>query len=211
MFDSVHDAVADIRQGKMIIVVDSEDRENEGDLIMSAELCMPEDINFMITHARGLVCTPLERHRAMKLSLPLMLRKNEDKDHCRFTVSCDLREGITTGISAADRARTVRALADDLSVEGDFVSPGHVFPIIADTGGLAARQGHTEATVALMQLAGLTPVGVICEIIREDGEMVRGDDLLAFKKKHALKLITIEALREHLGIHLDTIIDRQHA
>ena len=198
MFDSLSSALEDLRRGKMIIVVDSEDRENEGDLIMAAEHCRPEDINFMITHARGLVCTPMDHHRAMKLSLPLMVRKNEESSHCRFTVSCDLKLGTTTGISATDRSKTVRALADDLSVEQDFVSPGHIFPIIADPGGIAARQGHTEATIELMKLANLKPVGVICEMIRADGDMMHRDDLVEFKKQYNLKLITIDAIIDAL-------------
>lgn len=194
MFDSLQDAIEDLRQGKMIVLVDDEDRENEGDLVMAAEFCTPEAVNFMITHAKGLVCVPLDLHRAMKLSLPLMVRKNEEKMHCKFTVSCDLKEGISTGISAEDRSKTIRALADDLSVEQDFVSPGHIFPIIAEPGGLFARQGHTEATLELMKMAQLKPVGVICEIIREDGEMMRRDDLWIFKKKHDLKMVTIEEI-----------------
>lgn len=202
MFDTLESALDDLRNGKMVIVVDSEDRENEGDLIMAAEFCRPEDINFMITHARGLVCTPLDHNRAMKLSLPLMLRKNEDAMHCRFTVSCDLIKDTSTGISASDRSKTVRALADDLSVEQDFISPGHIFPIIADPGGMSVRQGHTEATLELMKLAHLKPVGVICEMIREDGEMMLRDDLVKFKENHGLKLITIDSILEKLGITL---------
>jgi 3,4-dihydroxy-2-butanone 4-phosphate synthase len=154
----------------------------------------------MITHAKGLVCTPLDLNRAMKLSLPLMVRKNEEKMHCKFTVSVDLKEGITTGISAEDRAKTIRALADDLMVEQDFVSPGHIFPIIAEPAGLQVRQGHTESTLELMKMAHLKPVGVICEMIREDGQMMRRDDLYEFKKKHGLKLITIEEIMNHMNV-----------
>jgi len=198
MFDSLQDAITDIKNGKMIILVDDENRENEGDLVMAAEFCTPEAVNFMITHAKGLVCVPLDLNRAMKLSLPLMVRKNEEKMHCKFTVSCDLKEGISTGISAEDRSKTIRALADDLSVEQDFVSPGHIFPIIAEPGGLFARQGHTEATLELMKMAQLKPVGVICEIIREDGEMMRRDDLWIFKKQHGLKMITIEEISKNM-------------
>ncbi|GEM_PF-637791 len=193
-FDSISSALDDLRHGKMVIVVDSEKRENEGDLVMAAEFCRPEDVNFMISHAKGLVCVPMDLNRAMKLSLPLMVRKNEEKTHCKFTVSCDVKKGISTGISASDRAKTIQALADDLAVEQDFVSPGHVFPIIADPDGLKGRQGHTEATLELLKRAGLKSVGVICEIIREDGEMMRGEDLLAFKKRHGLSFITIEQL-----------------
>lgn len=200
MFDSIPDAIEDLKKGKMIVVVDDEDRENEGDLVMAAEFCTAADVNFMITHAKGLVCTPMEVDRAMKLSLPLMVRKNEEKMHCKFTVSVDLKEGTTTGISAEDRAKTIRALTDDLAVEQDFVSPGHIFPIISDTAGLAGRQGHTEATLELLKMAKLKPVGVICEMIREDGEMMRGDDLLAFKNRHGLKLIAIDTLMKELRI-----------
>jgi 3,4-dihydroxy 2-butanone 4-phosphate synthase/GTP cyclohydrolase II len=200
MFDSLQDAISDLKNGKMIILVDDEDRENEGDLVMAAEFCTPNDVNFMITHAKGLVCTPLDLNRAMKLSLPLMVRKNEEKMHCKFTVSVDLKEGITTGISAEDRAKTIRALADDLMVEQDFVSPGHIFPIIAEPAGLQVRQGHTESTLELMKMAHLKPVGVICEMIREDGQMMRRDDLYEFKKKHGLKLITIEEIMNHMNV-----------
>jgi 3,4-dihydroxy 2-butanone 4-phosphate synthase/GTP cyclohydrolase II len=200
MFDSLQDAISDLKNGKMIILVDDEDRENEGDLVMAAEFCTPNDVNFMITHAKGLVCTPLDLNRAMKLSLPLMVRKNEEKMHCKFTVSVDLKEGITTGISAEDRSKTIRALADDLMVEQDFVSPGHIFPIIAEPAGLQVRQGHTESTLELMKMAHLKPVGVICEMIREDGQMMRRDDLYEFKKKHGLKLITIEEIMNHMNV-----------
>jgi 3,4-dihydroxy 2-butanone 4-phosphate synthase/GTP cyclohydrolase II len=200
MFDSLQDAIKDLQNGKMIILVDDEDRENEGDLVMAAEFCTPENVNFMITHAKGLVCTPLDLNRAMKLSLPLMVRKNEEKMHCKFTVSVDLKEGITTGISAEDRSKTIRALADDLMVEQDFVSPGHIFPIIAEPAGLQVRQGHTESTLELMKMAHLKPVGVICEMIREDGQMMRRDDLYEFKKKHGLKLITIEEIMNHMNV-----------
>jgi 3,4-dihydroxy 2-butanone 4-phosphate synthase/GTP cyclohydrolase II len=200
MFDSLSDAISDLQNGKMIILVDDEDRENEGDLVMAAEFCTPNDVNFMITHAKGLVCTPLDLNRAMKLSLPLMVRKNEEKMHCKFTVSVDLKEGITTGISAEDRSKTIRALADDLMVEQDFVSPGHIFPIIAEPAGLQVRQGHTESTLELMKMAHLKPVGVICEMIREDGQMMRRDDLYEFKKKHGLKLITIEEIMNHMNV-----------
>lgn len=194
MFDDLSSAVQDLKDGKMLIVVDSEDRENEGDLVMAAEYCRPEDVNFLITHARGLVCVPMDESRAMKLGFPLMLRKNHADILCKFTVSCDLKMGIGTGISAADRSKTIQALADDLRVEDDFVCPGHVFPVIAHPQGLRARQGHTEASVALMKMAGLQPVGVMCEVIRPDGEMMRRDELFTFKKQHGLKMITIETL-----------------
>ncbi len=194
MFDSITSAVEDLKAGKMIIVVDDEHRENEGDLVMAAEFCTPEALNFMICEAKGLVCVPLEEHRAMKLSLPLMVRRNEEAMHTNFTVSCDLREGITTGISAGDRSKTIMKMADDLAVEQDFVSPGHIFPLIAHPGGTASRPGHTEATVELLKMAGLTPVGVICEIIAGDGDMMRRDELLKYKDQHGLKMISIENL-----------------
>ena len=194
MFDKIHDAISDLKQGKMIILVDAEDRENEGDLVMAAEFCMPEAVNFMITQGKGLLCVPMEENRAMKLCLPLMVRRNEEAMHTNFTVSCDLRKGITTGISAEDRSKTIQALADDLAVEQDFVSPGHVFPLIADRNGLNSRQGHTEAIIELLKLAELRPVGVICEMIKEDGMMMRRDELVEFKKKFGLKIITIEML-----------------
>lgn len=194
MFDSIQSAVEDLRQGKMIIVVDDENRENEGDLVMAAEYCKAEDVNFMISRAKGLICVPMDEERAMKLSLPLMVRRNEESMHTNFTVSCDLRKGITTGISAADRSKTILALADDSSEEGDFVSPGHVFPLVANSGGLSVRAGHTEATIELLRMAGLKPVGVICEMIKDDGEMMRRDELVKFKEEYGLKLVTIEAL-----------------
>lgn len=194
MFDSLSTALEDLQKGRMVILVDDESRENEGDLIMAAQFCRSEDVNFMITQAKGLVCVPLDMHRAMKLSLPLMVRKNEEKQHCKFTVSCDVKEGTTTGISALDRAKTIQALADDLAVEQDFICPGHIFPIMADPGGLSARQGHTEATLELLSMASLKSVGVICEMIREDGQMMRHDDLVEFKKRHHLKLISIDQI-----------------
>ena len=192
--DSVADAIADLKAGKMIVVVDDEHRENEGDLVMAAQFCTPEAVNFMISEGKGLICVPMEEDRAMKLSLPLMVRRNEEAMHTNFTVSCDLREGITTGISAEDRSKTIMALADELAVEQDFVSPGHLFPLIAHPDGLEGRPGHTEATIELMKRAGLFPVGVICEIIGEDGQMLRRDGLMEYKDRHGLKMMTIESL-----------------
>lgn len=194
MFDSLDSAITDLKAGKMIIVVDDEGRENEGDLVMAAEFCTPEAVNFMITHAKGLICVPMEEHMAMKLSLPLMVRRNEEAMHTNFTVSCDLREGITTGISAEDRSKTIMKLADDLAVEQDFVSPGHIFPLIADPRGIEGRPGHTEATIHLLKMADLNPVGVICEIIREDGSMMRRDELMKYKDEFGLKMISIEGM-----------------
>jgi 3,4-dihydroxy 2-butanone 4-phosphate synthase/GTP cyclohydrolase II len=198
MFDSIDSAISDLKSGRMIIVVDDENRENEGDLVMAAEFCNPEDVNFMISHAKGLICVPMEEHTAMKLSLPLMVRRNEEAMHTNFTVSCDLREGITTGISSEDRSNTILKLSDELAVEQDFVSPGHIFPLIADPGGLETRPGHTEATIQLMKMCGLHPVGVICEIIREDGSMMRRDELMEYSVEHGLKIISIEGLMKEL-------------
>ncbi len=194
MFDSIQEAISDLQVGKMIIVVDDENRENEGDLVMAAEFCTPEAVNFMISQAKGLICVPIEEHTAMKLSLPLMVRRNEEAMHTNFTVSCDLREGITTGISAEDRSKTIMAMADELAVEQDFVSPGHIFPLIASNGGVKERPGHTEATIHLLKLAKLRPVGVICEIIREDGSMMRRDELMEYKEEFGLKMMSIESL-----------------
>lgn len=199
MFDSLQDAIEDLQQGKMIVVVDDEDRENEGDLVMAAEFCTTEAVNFMISHAKGLICVPMEEDKAMKLSLPLMVRRNEEAMHTNFTVSCDLRHGITTGISAEDRSKTIIKLADELAVEQDFVSPGHIFPLIAHADGLKGRPGHTEASIQLMKMAGLEPVAVICEIIGEDGSMLRRDGLVEYKKRFDVKMITIEGLLRVLG------------
>lgn len=192
--NTVEEAIAELQAGRMIVVVDDEDRENEGDLVMAAQHCGPEAVNFMISEAKGLICAPMEEDRAMKLSLPLMVRRNEEAMHTNFTVSCDLRNGITTGISAEDRSKTIMALADELAVEQDFVSPGHIFPLIAHPEGLLGRPGHTEATIELLKRAGLAPVGVICEIIAEDGTMMRRDALEEYCAKHELKMMTIESL-----------------
>jgi len=193
-FATVEEALAAIRQGRMVIVVDDEDRENEGDLVMSAQFATPEAINFMIKEARGLLCVPLPREWAERLGLRPMVEPPRDSHETAFTVSVDAREGITTGISAYDRAHTIKLLSDPASRPEDFVSPGHVFPLVAREGGVLRRAGHTEAAVDLCRLAGLTPVGVICEIMNEDGTMARLPDLERFAEEHGLPILTIADL-----------------
>ncbi len=194
MWSSIDEAIAEIRKGNMVIVVDDEDRENEGDLIMAAELCKKESVNFMMTEGRGLICVPLDEESAKRLDLNPMTGKNAENDKCNFTVSVDFKNGTTTGISASDRAKTIRALADSKLTKNDFFKPGHVFPLISKKGGALVRAGHTEAAVDLAVMAGLSPVGVVCEIAKEDGEMARVDYLFEYAKKHNLKIITIKDL-----------------
>jgi len=191
---TVEEAVAALRAGRMIIVVDDEDRENEGDLVLAAEKATPDAINFMLREGRGLLCVPLPRERAKRLELRPMVAPPEDSHETAFTISVDARRGVSTGISAADRARTVLTLADPTTGPEDLTRPGHVFPLIARDGGVLRRAGHTEATVDLCRLAGLQPVGVICEIMNEDGTMARLPDLLAFAERHGLPLLTIADL-----------------
>ncbi|MGY4706476.1 bifunctional 3,4-dihydroxy-2-butanone-4-phosphate synthase/GTP cyclohydrolase II [Candidatus Bipolaricaulota sp. J31] len=193
-FSTVEEALEAIRRGRMVVVVDDEDRENEGDLIMAAQFATPEAINFMIKEARGLICVPMPREWAERLDLPPMVQPPRDHHETAFTVSVDAREGVTTGISAHDRARTIKLLADPEAKPEDFVRPGHVFPLVAVDGGVLRRAGHTEAAVDLCRLAGLRPVGVICEIMRDDGTMARLPDLREFARKHGLPLITIADL-----------------
>ncbi len=193
-FSSIEEAIAVIADGGMLIVVDDENRENEGDLLMAADAVTPEDVNFMITQGKGLVCVPLEAEAMERLDLPLMTEQSTDRHGTKFTIPVDLREGTTTGISAQERAKTILALADPQSKAEDFMRPGHIFPLLAEKGGVLKRAGHTEAAVDLAKLAGRVPVGAICEIIREDGQMARLDDLIPFAEKHQLKIITIEDL-----------------
>ena len=190
-FDSVASALEDIKNGKMIIVTDDENRENEGDLVCAAELITPEKINFMITYARGLVCAPITEKRAQELGI--LRPPSTDHFKTAFTESVDALTG-TTGISAADRANTVKTLLDPASTRDDFGIPGHIFPIAARPGGVLQRTGHTEAAVDLARMAGLAPAGVICEITKDNGEMARMPDLMLFKEKHGLKIITIADL-----------------
>ena len=191
----------------MLIVVDDEDRENEGDLLMAAEAVTPEHINFMATHARGLICTPLTMPRAQALGLDLMVAHNSDKMRTAFTVSVDYCHGTTTGISAADRAVTVRALVDPRSRPDDFNRPGHIFPLIAKSGGVLSRAGHTEAAVDFARMAGFEEAGVICEIMNPDGTMSRLPDLRKFAKKHKLKIATIHDLIEYRVSH-EKLVER---
>lgn len=215
-FDSISSAIEDIRNGKMIIVVDDEDRENEGDFVMAAEMITPEAVNLMATHGRGLICTPITRQRAYDLKLDRMVEHNTDAMETAFTVSIDARVGTTTGISASDRANTIRALIDSKSRADDFRRPGHIFPLIANEGGVLRRAGHTEASIDLARMSGLQPAGVICEIMNDDGSMARMPDLIKVAKRFDMKLITIKDLiayrmqneslvREAVNVKLPTV------
>lgn len=192
-FDSIEDAIQDLKQGRIVIVVDDEDRENEGDFVALADKATPEVINFMITHGRGLVCTPITEERAMELELPLMVHHNTETHETAFTVSVDGKES-TTGISAHERAATVQALLHPGTGPRDFRRPGHIFPLIAKKGGVLRRAGHTEAGVDLARLCGAYPAAVICEVIKEDGTMARVPDLMATAREFDLKIITIQDL-----------------
>lgn len=196
-FSPVEELIADIRLGRLVIIVDDEDRENEGDLVCAASKITPEAINFMATHGRGLICAPITQEAAERLGLPLMVRRNTESHGTNFTVAVDAADGVTTGISAADRARTVQILANPLAEPRDLVRPGHILPLQAKQGGVLRRAGHTEAAVDLARLAGLEPAGVICEILNEDGTMARLPQLLEFAEKHDLKIGTIEALIDY--------------
>ena len=189
--NTVEEIIEDIRQGKMVILMDDEDRENEGDLIVAAECVTTPDINFMATNARGLICLTLTRERCEFLKLPLMVDENNTPYSTNFTVSIEAATGVTTGISAADRARTIQVAVDRASEPGDIVQPGHIFPIMAQPGGVLRRAGHTEAGCDLARLAGLTPAAAIVEIMNEDGTMARRPDLEIFAEKHGLKIGTI--------------------
>ena len=192
-FNTIAEAIDDIRQGKMIVVVDDEDRENEGDIIMAAEKVTPEAINFMVKQAGGLICMPIIQKRLDELQIDMMVRRNTDAKQTAFTVSIDY-SGVTTGISASERAETIRRVVNPVSKPLDFNRPGHIFPLMAKEMGVLERAGHTEAAVDLSRLAGLYPAGVICEIMNEDGSMARVPDLMGFVDKHDLKIITIADL-----------------
>jgi len=195
--DTIESVLRDIRAGKPVIVVDDAERENEGDLVLAAEKATAASINFMMRFGRGLICAPISNERAAKLGLNRMVLDNRESFKTDFTVSVDATHDITTGISAEDRAKTIRLLADPKSQPGDLVQPGHIFPLRAKPGGVLQRSGHTEASVDLARLAGLDPSGVLCEIVKDDGTMARMPDLLKFKKKHKLKLCTILDLIEY--------------
>ena len=186
--------IDEARNGRMFILVDDEDRENEGDLVIPAQMATPEKINFMAKYGRGLICLALTKARVDELGLPLMSRNNGTRHETAFTTSIEAREGVTTGISAADRARTVAVAIDSSKGPSEIVTPGHVFPLVARDGGVLVRAGHTEAAVDISRMAGLTPAGVICEIIKDDGEMARMPDLVAFAQLHGLKIGTIADL-----------------
>ena len=191
---SIEEIIDDARNGRMFILVDHEDRENEGDLVIPAQMATPSAINFMATHGRGLICLALTGERIDALKLPLMASHNSTRHETAFTVSIEAREGVTTGISAHDRARTVSVAIDPTKGAGDIGTPGHVFPLRARDGGVLVRAGHTEAAVDISRLAGLNPAGVICEIMNEDGTMARLPDLVAFAQKHGIKIGTISDL-----------------
>jgi 3,4-dihydroxy 2-butanone 4-phosphate synthase/GTP cyclohydrolase II len=191
---AAEDIIEEARKGRMFILVDDEDRENEGDLVIPAQWATPDAINFMARHARGLICLALTRERVEQLGLPLMSQNNRTRHSTAFTVSIEAREGVTTGISAADRARTVSVAIDPSCGPQDIVTPGHVFPLVARDGGTLERTGHTEAAVDLARLAGLNPAGVICEIMNDDGTMARRNDLITFAQRHGLKIGTIADL-----------------
>lgn len=191
---SIEEIIEDARNGRMFILVDHEDRENEGDLVIPAQMATPDAINFMATHGRGLICLTLTSERIDKLGLPLMASHNSSRHETAFTLSIEAREGVTTGISAGDRARTVAVAIDSATTSADIATPGHIFPLRARDGGVLVRAGHTEAAVDVSRLAGLNPSGVICEIMNEDGTMARLPDLVAFAQKHNLKIGTISDL-----------------
>ena len=194
---SIEEIIEEARSGRMFILVDDEDRENEGDLIIPAQFATPETINFMAKHGRGLICLSMTHERVEQLGLNLMSRDNNSRHKTAFTVSIEAREGVTTGISAADRARTIQVAIDPSKTAADIASPGHVFPLVSRDGGVLVRAGHTEAAVDIARLAGLNPSGVICEIMNDDGTMARLPDLVEFAKKHSIKIATIADLISH--------------
>lgn len=210
VISSVEEIIEDARNGRMFILVDHEDRENEGDLVIPAQMCTPTAINFMATHGRGLICLTLPGERLDALGLPLMAQANSSRHETAFTVSIEAREGVTTGISAHDRARTVAVAIDPRSGPQDIATPGHVFPLRARDGGVLVRAGHTEAAVDISRLAGLNPAGVICEIMNEDGTMSRLPDLIGFAQRHGLKIGTISDLiayrRRHDNLVRETFV-----
>lgn len=211
MFDSIEAVTADIRKGRTVIVVDDADRENEGDLILAAQHVTPEAVNFMARHGRGLICVPTTSERLQQLGIERMVRQNRESFRTDFQVSVDATRGISTGISAADRAETIRIMADPTAVPEDLVQPGHVFPLRARPGGVLQRAGHTEAAVDLAEIAGCRPIGILCEILNDDGTMARLPQLFKFAKKHKLKICTIEDLihfrrtREKLVERIETV------
>ncbi len=200
----VEEAVEEIKQGRMVILVDDEDRENEGDLTMAAEKVTPEAINFMTKYGRGLLCLSMTREKIESLDLPMMVSDNKSPFGTNFTVSIEATRGVTTGISAYDRAVTILTAVDEDATPGDIISPGHVFPLRARKGGVLVRAGQTEGSVDLSRLAGLAPAGVICEVLNEDGTMARLPDLMIMAEKHGLKICTIKDLIKYKNAHRET-------
>jgi 3,4-dihydroxy 2-butanone 4-phosphate synthase/GTP cyclohydrolase II len=207
VFSPIEEAIEEIRRGRMVVVCDDENRENEGDLTMAAQFATPDAINFMAKEGRGLICLALTPERCDEMGLDLMAAKNESAFETAFTVSVEAREGVTTGISAADRAHTIQVAIDPVSAPRDLVQPGHVFPLKAKPGGVLERTGQTEAAVDLARLAGLNPAGVICEIMNDDGTMARVDDLLGYCERHGLKMITVADLIAYRRKH-DKLVER---
>ncbi|MFL5922365.1 MAG: bifunctional 3,4-dihydroxy-2-butanone-4-phosphate synthase/GTP cyclohydrolase II [Gaiellaceae bacterium] len=207
VFAEIEDAIEDVRQGKFVVVVDAADRENEGDLTIAAQFATPEAINFMATHGRGLICLCLTEERCDELGLEPMAQRNETPFGTAFTISIEAREGISTGISAHDRSRTIQVAIDPSKGRGDLVQPGHVFPLRARAGGVLRRTGQTEAAVDLARLAGLNPAGVVCEVMNDDGTMARVPDLIPYCEEHGLRLITVADLIEYRRRH-EKLVER---
>ena len=195
--NSVEEILTDLHAGRMVVIMDDEDRENEGDLIMAAEAVTPEAVAFMIRYTSGIICVPMEEEGLLRMDLPQMVQANSESHRTAFTVSVDLKAGTTTGVSSADRAATIRALADSNTTAADFARPGHIFPLRSRKGGVLVRAGHTEASVDLCRLAGMKPVGVLCEVMNDDGTMARRPQLEAFAKRNSLKIGTISDLIRH--------------
>src|SRR5437870_6408823 len=206
-FATIEEAIEDIREGKFVVVVDAPDRENEGDLTIAAQFCTPEAVNFMATHARGLICLCLTEERCDELGLRMMTEHNETPFGTAFTVSIEAREGITTGISAHDRSRTIQVAVDPSKGPHDLVQPGHVLPLRARQGGVIQRDGQTEAAVDLAWLAGLNPAGVVCEVMADDGTMARVPDLIEYCRRHEIKLLTVADLIEYRRRH-EKLVER---
>lgn len=196
-YENIEKAILELKAGKMVILTDHHTREDEGDFVLAAQFATSKKINLMASWGRGLICAPLEKSKAQELNLPLMVQENDSNHETAFTISIDAKNNISTGISAHDRAYTLKLLAAEKCDQADFVKPGHIFPLIAKGGGVEERPGHTEATVDLLKLAGLTPVGVICEIMNEEGEMARGEELKELSRKFEMPLISIEELLEY--------------
>ena len=204
---TIPEIVGELKAGRMVVLVDEEDRENEGDIVVAADFVTPDAINFMAKHARGLICLALTPDRCDEMGLDLMAAKNESAFETAFTVSVEARDGVTTGISAADRAHTIQVAIDPESAPRDLVQPGHVFPLKAKPGGVLERTGQTEAAVDLARLAGLNPSGVICEIMNDDGTMARVDDLAGYCEEHGLKMVTVADLIAYRRLH-DKLVER---